>query len=354
MFQLSFDNRTFQTIADFEEEGTGLPDFAKAAIDFCKDWLNGKNNFIQHTSGSTGTPKEIVITRAQMIASAKATQSFFRTDEQTKLLCCLDTNYIAGKMMLVRALVWNCPIEIVQPRSNPLLGTTTVPDFVALVPFQVEACLQDKPALDLLKKIKHLIIGGAPIPSALKNQLIKHEIQAYQTYGMTETVSHIAMAKISPGELRYEILPGVDFGLDKRNTLWLKSAASNHEVVQTNDLVELLGHNSFRWLGRVDFVINSGGVKLHPELLEAKAEQIIHTFFPNSAFFFFGKEDGKLGEKLCLLIEAKGVPLRVDDLLKGLREVLGRYEVPKNIFLVSQFVRTISGKINRSKTIEKS
>lgn len=353
MFQLTFGTRTFYKIADFEAEGYGLPGFAEAAIDFCKDWLNGKSNFIQRTSGSTGTPKEIVITRAQMIASAEATQSFFRTNEQTKLLCCLDTNYIAGKMMLVRAMAWNCPIELIEPKSNPLLHLASAPDFVAMVPLQVEACFRDKSSLDLLKKIKHLIIGGAPISSALQNQLIKHEIRAYQTYGMTETVSHIALAKISPGELRYEILPGVDFGLDKRNALWLKSAASNHEVVQTNDLVELLGHNSFRWLGRADFVINSGGIKLHPELLEAKAGQIIHIFFPNSAFFFFGKEDGKLGEKLCLVIEAKEEPLRVDDLLKALREVLGRYEVPKNIFVLSEFLRTVSGKINRSKTIEK-
>jgi len=353
MFQLSFDNRNFSTLANFEEEGTGLPDFAKAAIDFCKDWLSGKNNFTQRTSGSTGTPKEIVITRSQMIASAEATQLNFHTDENSKLICCLDPNYIAGKMMLVRAMVWNCPIALIEPKSTPLSVLTSAPDFVAMVPLQVEACFQDKSSLNILKKIKHLIIGGAPISSELKNHLIQHEIRAYQTYGMTETVSHIALAKINSEELRYEILPGVDYGVDKRNALWVKSAASNHEVVQTNDLVELLDDNSFRWLGRADFVINSGGVKLHPELLEVKAERVIHAFFPSSAFFFFGKEDEKLGAKLCLVIEAEEESQRVDHLLQALRDVLGRYEVPKNIFLISQFSRTISGKINRPRTIEK-
>lgn len=353
MFQLIFGNHTFQRKEDFELTNNDFPDFAKAAISFCQEWLSGENIFTQHTSGSTGTPKIIEISRGQMIASAKATQEFFKTDENTKLLCCLDPSYIAGKMMLARAMIWNSTVIVIEPKSNPLLGLIEIPEFVAIVPLQVEACLKDKTSLHKLKAIKHLIIGGAPVSSILKDVLIKNKIQAYQTYGMTETVSHVALAKIEAGELNYKILPGVEFGVDERNALWVKSASSNNEVIQTNDLAELINQNSFRWLGRADFIINSGGVKIHPELLESKAESAVHSIFPNSAFFFFGQKDEKLGEKLCLAIEAEDFLGKEGKLFEILKLELAKYEVPKNIFQCSAFVRTNSGKINRPKTVEK-
>ncbi|MEB2777618.1 AMP-binding protein [Algoriphagus sp. D3-2-R+10] len=353
MFQLTFGNHTLRTKEDFELENDDFPGFVKDAGLFCQEWLSGQNTFVQQTSGSTGTPKKLEITRSQMIASAKATQTFFETNENTLLLCCLDPSYIAGKMMLVRAMVWNSPILITEPKSNPLLEVRNIPDFVAMVPLQAEACLQDKTSLEKLKRIKHLIVGGAPVSSGLKNQIIANAIQAYQTYGMTETVSHIALAKIEVGELIYRLLPGVEFGLDERNTLWVKSGASNNDVVQTNDLVELIDQHSVRWLGRTDFVINSGGVKLHPELLELKAESTVHSLFPNSAFFFFGIKDEKLGEKLCLVIESNDTSHESSTKLhQALLEVMDKYEVPKNTFIVPSFSRTSSGKINRPKTIE--
>ncbi|SFT86523.1 O-succinylbenzoic acid--CoA ligase [Algoriphagus locisalis] len=354
MFQLTFDNHIFQTKKDFEIDTADFPDFAKAAIQFCKDWISGQKIFEQQTSGSIGTPKRIEISRDQMIASAKATQGFFETDENTTLLCCLDPNYIAGKMMLVRAMVWNAKTELIEPKSNPLLELNEIPDFVAMVPLQVDSCIQDKTSREKLKKIKHLIIGGAPISSGLREKLITNEIQAFQTYGMTETVSHIALAKIEAGELIYRTLPGVEIGTDDRNAIWVKSAASNNELVQTNDAVDTIDQHSFHWLGRVDFVINSGGVKLHPELLEAKAEAIIHRFYPNSAFFFFGMKDDKLGEKLCMAIESTNdTKENLLQLKKALVLDVDRYEVPKNTFIIPAFSRTKSGKINRPKTIER-
>ncbi|TXE06939.1 AMP-binding protein [Algoriphagus aquimarinus] len=353
MFQLTFGKHIFQAKEDFELASDDFPDFAKVAMQFCKEWLSGKDTYVQQTSGSTGTPKKIEISRFQMIASATSTQAFFKTNENTNLLCCLDPNYIAGKMMLVRAMVWNSKIQLTKPKSNPLLELNDIPDFVAMVPLQVEACLQDKSSAEKLQKIKQLIIGGAPISSGLKNQLIAQGIQAYQTYGMTETVSHIALAKIQPGELSYKMLPRVEFGMDARKALWVKSAASNNEVVQTNDLVEFIENDSFRWLGRADFVINSGGIKLHPELLEAKAERIIDSYFPNSPFFFFGMKDEKLGEKLCLAIESTDNSIeKPSKLQKALTEVMNKFEAPKNTFIVPSFSRTSTGKINRPKTIQ--
>tara|TARA_R110002020_G_scaffold197824_3_gene398912 strand:- start:530 stop:1597 length:1068 start_codon:yes stop_codon:yes gene_type:complete len=354
MFQFTYGDHNFNAIDDFELETVDFPDYARAGIQFCKDWLTGQNTFLQQTSGSTGTPKTLEISRDQMIASARATQAFFQTNEKTTLLCCLDPSYIAGKMMLVRAIVWKASIELTEPRSNPLLQITEIPDFVAMVPLQVETCMQDRTTLEKLKKIKHLIIGGAPISSGLREQLIENDIHAYQTYGMTETVSHIALAKIEKGELIYRILPEVEYGIDGRKALWIKSASSNNQLIQTNDQVELITLNSFRWLGRVDFVINSGGIKLHPELLEAKGEKTIHSFYPKAAFFFFGMKDVRLGERLCLAIESTDNDIEHSAMLKeALAAVMEKYEVPKNTFIIPVFSRTSSGKINRPKTIEK-
>ncbi len=352
MFQLTFGEYKFQNLADFDLDIVDFPPSAQAAIEFCKSWLSGTRSFVQHTSGSTGTPKKIEISRDQMIASAKGTQTFFQTGENTQLLCCLDSRFIAGKMMLVRAMVWNSPIQVIEPKSDPLLEIDITADFVAMVPMQVETCLENASSLRKLKVIKHLIIGGAPLSAALKDSLLENEMQAYQTYGMTETVSHIALAKITSGELIYTFLPDIEYGLDERSALWVKSASSNNEKVQTNDLVELVGKYSFRWLGRGDFVVNSGGVKLHPELLESKSEATIHSFFPNSSFFFFGKYDDILGEKLCLAIESNHGSEKIENLLFELKKVLTRFEIPKNIFIIQAFARTESGKINRLKTIE--
>lgn len=354
MFQLTYGNYSFQANEDFEAEIASLPEFAKPAILFCMEWLSGKESFAQYTSGSTGKPKRIEISRAQMEASAKATQDFFSTDENTNLLCCLDPNFIAGKMMLVRAMVWNAHIVLIEPKSNPLVEISEIPDFIAMVPLQVETCIQDQKTLEKLKKINYLIVGGASISSGLKNQLIANNIHAFQTYGMTETVSHVALAKVEMSELIYRMLPNVEFGVDERKALWVKSASSNNQLVQTNDQVELIDQNSFRWLGRVDFVINSGGVKLHPEFLETKAERAIQKLYPNSPFFFFGMKDDKLGERLCLAIESTETNPELSAKLKeALSEVMDKYEVPKNIYFLHEFYRTRTGKLNRPKTIER-
>ena len=353
MFQLHFRNQIFQSREDFEREETTLPPFAKAAFSFCEAWISGKNNFQQQTSGSTGSPKTIEISRLQMTQSAEATGAFFKTGSETKLLCCLNPEYIAGKMMLVRAMVWDCPIWLVEMKSNPFsdLADDILPDFVAMVPLQVEACIDDPQALSKLKKVSHLIIGGAPSSQKLKNKLIETQLSAWQTYGMTETVSHIALAKIEKAELKYQTLPGVKIGQDSRGAIWVKSPMSGPEKIQTNDLVELTSETSFKWLGRVDFVINSGGVKLHPELLEQQSEAIMEVFFPRCRYFFFGEKDEKLGEKLVLLIEKSEPDEELAKLLQSKLEAeLGKYQAPKSIYFLPSFLQTESGKINRQKT----
>lgn len=354
MFQLRIGQKNFQNPEDFSGHKERFSDSEKAAIAFCKAWLDGKETFYQQSSGSTGTPKTIELHRDQMIASANATGDFFNVNESTRLLCCLNPSYIAGKMMLVRGMVWNCEIDLTEPTSDPLRKITgeNLPDFVAMVPLQIQAILEDPQSLKKLRKIKHIIIGGAPLSEKLKSQIVSNGINAFQTYGMTETVSHIALAKINSGTLVYQTLKNIEIGQDERGALWVKSPVSGPERIHTNDLVEIKSENSFSWLGRADFVINSGGVKIHPELLEAKAESAIAGFFPDSIFFFYGLKDPKLGEKLVLFIQTEATNSEKAKLLqRELKLRLDRFEVPKEIHLLPKFEITSSGKLDRIKTV---
>jgi O-succinylbenzoic acid--CoA ligase len=352
MFQLHFDNQVFSDPEDFRADFGSLPDFAESAFTFCRSWLSGEHSFVQHTSGSTGVPKKIELSREQMQASAMATRDFFGNSSDTTLLCCLNPVYIAGKMMLVRAMVWNCPIWLVEPTSAPLEQVNFSPDFVAMVPLQAEQSIQHADSLTKLQTIGNLIIGGAQLSEKLKGELIEHGIQAWQTYGMTETVSHIALARISRESLIYETLPGVEIGQDSRGALWIKSPMSGSGKVQTNDLVELKSERSFSWLGRTDFVINSGAIKLHPEVLEQRVEPLIQKFFPGARFFFFGENDEKLGQKLVLILESGPDIEKSKKLTAAFANILGRFEVPKEVYFSQEFVMTLNGKINRHQTFD--
>ncbi|MDF2158298.1 AMP-binding protein [Algoriphagus sp. CAU 1675] len=357
MFRLIFQNHSFSQPSDFQKIPGDFPEFAIEALHFCKEWLSGKETFTLQTSGSTGKPKQIQIHKSQMIESAKATGEFFKINPTMNLLCCLNPRYIAGKMMLVRAMVWNCNLLLVESSSNPLstIPSGFEPNFIALVPLQVQTLLENEESTKILQRIKNIIIGGAPIHSGLKQKLEDLQIHAWQTYGMTETVSHIALAPIKSGELHYQILPGVEIGTDSRGALWIKSPMSNEEKIQTNDLVRLDSKYSFSWLGRADFVINSGGIKIHPELLESKMEPSIHYYFPGSLFFLSGKPDERLGQKLILLIESQEKdPEKIDLLLVDLKNKVTRFEFPREIRLIDKFDLTPNGKIDRIKTLSKA
>jgi O-succinylbenzoic acid--CoA ligase len=354
MFQLHYQNRIYSHAQDFQKPEETMTDFVQAAFSFCEAWLSGEEIYIQETSGSTGSPKKLSIHRNQMIASAEATGSFLKASANWKLLCCLNPAYIAGKMMLVRAMVWNCEIELVAPRTNPFKESffKTEFDFVAMVPLQVETILEDSSSAELLKTIENLIIGGAPISQKLQKQLVIKNINAFQTFGMTETASHFALAGITEKELIYQALPGVQIGVNSHKLLWVSSAMSGPDPIQTNDVVDLVSENRFRWLGRSDFVINSGGVKLHPELIEQKAEIQIHHFFPEVPFFFGSLPDDSLGQKLTLFLETESSnEKKAKDLKVSLRSTLDRFEVPKEIVFKKRFQRTSNGKLDRLKTI---
>ncbi|MDN3686303.1 AMP-binding protein [Cyclobacterium jeungdonense] len=328
------------------------PEF-DAAFEFCRQWLNGTPFFDLQTSGSTGIPKTVQVTRKQMHASVHATGRFFGIKKRSRMLCCLDTEKIAGKMMLVRALEWQGDLVVNLPKQNPLENLLDYHfDFAAMVPVQAEACYDDENSRNALNQIKVLIIGGAPVSPELREKLKRVKGKVYQTYGMTETVSHIALADIkSDGPLVYQALPLVKLKVDKENKLCIQSPMSGEGWLLTNDVVEMISNRSFVWKGRADFAINSGGIKMHPESILEKLSPLLQEVFPGRNSFLTGIADPKLGQALTLVIENDEDIERGNHVLKEAKRLLPRYHDPKSILFIPRFSFTSTGKIDQLRTL---
>lgn len=318
------------------------------AGNFLLDWLNDKENLIVKTSGSTGTPKKIKIKKQAMINSAKATGRFFDLPAKTTALHCLPVNFIAGKMMLVRAMVLGWHLDLVPPKANPLDQVFKIYDFCAMTPFQLDN------SLSRLHLIKKLIVGGGAVSTTLRNLVKGIGTEVYETYGMTETVSHIAARQLNVEQeeqdpVPFTTLPTVDISTDDRSCLVIDAPLLADETLVTNDVVDILTENTFILKGRYDNVINSGGIKLHPEEIEAKLAPIIaHRFFISSL------PDPALGEKLVLMVESEFSETALHNLEREIRSCrnLGPYEIPKKIYFVEKFEETPNGKIHRVNTLK--
>lgn len=335
------------TVPIMYKDITFLEDVTKATrqkvLKFVKDWNSNDEWISVYTSGSTGKPKEIRLSKQQMRASANATVKFFNLEPKQSILLTLSVDYIAGKMMLVRALEHGLKIIVAPLKSNPLdFDLNFSIHFAAFVPLQVETILSQQKSRQNYESIAKVIIGGAVINETLEKELQSLSNANYATFGMTETISHIALRNITKKEAHYSALPFVKFSVNDDNCLSIHAPKVCDEVLDTNDCVQLLNDNQFIWKGRADYVVNSGGIKLHPELIEKK----IKPFLPNHQFYVIGKSDDLLGEKLVLKIESNS-SLDLNKLLVNLKEVLHKYELPKNIITVSSFKRTETEKIIR-------
>jgi len=308
-------------------------DFEKPVGDFLLDWFD-ENDFIEmNTSGSTGIPKKIRVKKQAMVNSALATGDFFDLAPGNKVLHCLPVKYVAGKMMFVRGFILGLDMDFVAPSSHPLKNNDTLYDFSAMVPLQAHNSLKE------LHNIKKLIVGGAKISTALERDLLELPIQAYETYGMTETVSHIAAKKV--GDSVFTVLPNVVISQDDRNCLVINAPNISDEVIVTNDLVDLISETAFIWNGRIDNVINSGGIKLIPEQIEQKLAHLI-----SRRFFVTSVADEDLGEKLILVIEGDSYTLD-----EGIFKGLDKYEKPRQVVFVDHFKETGNGKIIRKDSL---
>ena len=300
---------------------------------FILDWFDAKPYLEMNTSGSTGAPKNIRVDKQAMVNSAIATGDFFDLQPGQKVLHCLPTDYVAGKMMFVRAFILGLDMEFVAPSSHPLEGVKGSFDFCGMVPLQAKNSMKD------LGRIKKLIIGGAKVTKTLEQELVKVPSQIYETYGMTETITHIAAKRV--GETAFSVLPNVKITTDDRQCLIIDAHKISTETIKTNDLAELISDTQFVWKGRFDNVINSGGIKLIPEQIEEKLASSI-----SNCFFVYGQADELLGEKLVLYVEGESMPID-----ESIFEVLDKYEKPKEIVFISEFKRTATGKVIRDQSI---
>jgi len=313
---------------------------------FLKEWFSEKNILPVQTSGSTGIPKEIFIEKSRMLYSAKMTCDFLELKENSEAFLCLPVEYISGKMMIVRAIHKKMRLYVVDPSISPMIGTK-IPDyrfdFCAMTPLQAENSLSQ------LHKIKKIIIGGASISENLKKRIIaslstkteENQTSVYETYGMSETLSHIALKQIFPlKESSFTCLNNIKISTDNRNCLKILAPKINSNTLQTNDIVNVLNPRQFVFLGRADNVINSGGAKIFPEQLEG----FVKKHIPNEAVFL-GVEDEIMGQKLVLVIEGENSE-SVKKIILNLKFDKSFYK-PKEIVFIPEIPKTPNGKVSR-------
>lgn len=306
-------------------------------VEFMNLWHDGSEYIECNTSGSTGKPKTIRLAKSDMVRSANATNTFFNLGKNSIYVCPISLNYIGGKMMAVRASVSGGQLVIIPPSNN--FKFDGVADLLAIVPPQIPAILN---APNGRERFRHIIVGGAPISPDSRKSLVDGHFNVWQTYGMTETTSHVALAKVTDNEPVFEALPGVKFYVDSRDCLIIDRPGYINNHLVTNDVVRLIDETTFVWLGRADNVINSGGIKIHPEQLEADIVRII----PHLAdrIMIRGVADDKWGESPELVVEGE---TDFESLAEMLEANLDHRLLPRKITAVDAFERTANGKVKR-------
>lgn len=307
------------------------------AVDFVTQWESGVKSFPARTSGSTGAPKEILLQRADMLRSAMATCDYFNLSSGSTIVSPLSASYIAGKMMIVRAIVADCRLVMEAPSNKPLIDFYGDIDLLPIVPSQAEWLLTS----DLRgNRLKNVIVGGAPVPPSLECRLASASFNCVATYGMTETCSHIALRTL--GHPFFEAMPGVAFDVDADSCLIIQAEGYSFDRLITNDIVEIIDNRRFRWLGRRDNVIISGGVKLYPEDIERELSVVV-----DSPFYLIGRPDDKWGTAMVMYIECDACEIDTEKLKSKIKMIVHPHKVPHEIRLREKFERTSSGKIRR-------
>ena len=342
-FKLNSGNYQFDDLYDvaysFIKEGEH---YEEVFGHFLMDWLDKKDFIIIKTSGSTGKPKTIKVKKQAMVNSAIATGDFFNLKPGNKALHCLPSNYISGKMMLIRAMILGLELDIVNPTSEPAFIKSKKYDFCAMTPMQL------RNTLDRTHNIETIIVGGAKVTNSLKQAIANHPAKIFETYGMTETVSHFALKQLNNfteeqrnKQQHFKLLPGISISQDERKCLIVEVPYISKENIVTNDVVEIHSEKEFEWIGRYDNVVNTGGVKVFPEQIENKLAGIIEK-----RYIIASEPDELLGEKLILIVEDE-----TNQLDQSVFDGLEKFEKPKVIYNVKKFSETGFGKIQRKKTL---
>ena len=314
--------------------------------EFLAQWNDASPTMEVRTSGSTGTPKLIYIEKERMRASARMTCDFLGLKPADTALLCMPLDYIAGKMMVVRALERNMKLLSVEPSGHPLADNTLsdlnegIVHLAAMVPLQVWNTLRVPEERERLHHIKHLIIGGGAIPRELEQELRTLPINVWSSYGMTETLSHIALRRIS--EDYYSPLPGISLSQDQDDCLIIDAPALCAQTLYTNDIVRFHGKDRFQIIGRRDNTICSGGIKIQIEQVEAWLQSI---GIDNIMVTY--REDKALGEALVYLTTDK---IDTDMLRKSVPTDTSnsKFWLPRHIVKVPFLPLTPTGKPDRA------
>ena len=323
----------------------GSDDWNTALRNAIAEWYNDEDDIIMQTSGSTGKPQKITLSKANIRASAQLTQKTFDLKSGDTLLLCLPVHYIAGRMMVYRAIVLGLNLLTIEPSLNPVQHLTDHVSLASFTPMQIANAIDLY--VDRLQNIDHILIGGAAVSQPMRQSIRALGLTAYESYGMTETITHVALRRMDSDRC-FHALEGVRFSVDDRGCLVVHVRHLDQQKFITNDLVDLKTNKTFQWLGRIDHVINSGGIKIIPETVEQKIALII----PNR-FFVHADKDAKLGEKVALIIEDESWSSEEKvEYEKQMRHILDAYEFPKNIYFLKPFKKTHTGKVNRHKTFQ--
>lgn len=321
----------------------GADSFHVQIADFLAEWFDGSDTLQVHTSGSTGTPKQLWVEKQRMMNSAMLTLSFLHLREEDTAMLCMPLQYIAGKMVVVRALVGGLNLIPVAPCGHPMQSLSQTPVFSAMIPMQVFNSLQVPEEAEKLSRIRHLIIGGGAVDEELRKQLHSFPHAVWSTYGMTETLSHIALRRINGLKASewYTPFSNVSLTLSADQTLIIDAPLVSPIRLVTNDIVEFNPQGQFRILGRKDNTINTGGVKVQIEQVEARLKPLLPFAFQITA-----APDSKFGEHIVLLVQS-GNPVTEENLHEAFRQ-LPPYWRPKQIICLPQLPLTGSGKPDRA------
>jgi o-succinylbenzoate---CoA ligase len=306
---------------------------------FLKLWLNDDTSIDLQTSGSTGPSKTITVRKQQMLNSAEMTVSYFGLKSGMNALMCLSPEYIAGRMMIVRAMLAGLNLVTTRAEANPVEVLDKSVDFAAMVPFQFATALQKTPEkLDLIKTI---ILGGSDLQSHLAEACSKLKCKVFHTYGMTETLSHIALRDINGKKKSkwFAPLKGIQIARDDRGCLTINAPMLNDDLIITNDIARINNAGKFQILGRADDVIISAGLKLHPRQVEKK----IFSLIPDR-FVVTEQTDKNAGKIMVLILEKPLSTLNVFRLWKSLSENLSDKEMPRKIIVYGKLPELDSGK----------
>ncbi len=315
---------------------------------FLTQWISGGKVFQIYTSGSSGEPKEISLKRKWLETSAMQTIGLLNLWEE-KIVCCLPTDKIGGLMMIVRALAGGFDIRVIEPCANPMSPVEKDHTYtlISLVPYQLIKILEDEISTLKLNRFKNILLGGSLVSVELLKKIEDLSPAIYHTYGMTETCSHIALKKLNHGKWPHFIPnPYIDIITDNNGLASIRGFQTGSEWIHTTDIIEMYEDGSFDFMGRADFIINTGGFKVFPEILELKIQEILHSKKINIQIAFTGRPHNDWGEELILISDKEINFKEVSELLKP---VLKDYEIPKQIVVVEKIPLLNNGKIDRMK-----